>query len=147
MPTRLSAKPTVVLDVTVQAYRETEYRVYSSPMVCLRLDVVSKGLAQLHAEHGVLCSTFITACNPYSQLLSDVENLWRQANLKNELLARGYLVYEGEGVHPHNCWPREPSFLVPGLGPDDAAEFGVLFDQNAVLCSGADAVPRLILLR
>lgn len=147
MVTRLSVKPTVVPEATLQAYRETEYRVYASPPVCMRLDVVSNELAQLHAAHGVLCSAFITAFNPYSQMLSDVENIWRQASLKNELLARGYEVFEGEGVHPHNGWPREPSFLVLGLGPDDAAEFGVLFDQNAVVCSGADAIPRLILLR
>lgn len=147
MVTRLSAKPSVVPDATLQAYRETEYRVYSSRLVVLRLDIASPELAQLHAEYGVLCSSFITACNPFCQWLSDVENLWRQASLKNELLSRGYEVLEGEGVHPHNGWPREPSFLVPGLGPDDAAEFGVLFDQSAVVCSGADAVARLILLR
>lgn len=147
MVTRLSAKPTVVPGAALQAYHETEYRAYSSPPVCMRLNVVSRELAQLHAAHGVLCSAFITACNPYSQLLSDVENMWRQANLKNELQARGYQVYEGAGVHPHNGWPLEPSFLVPGLGPDEATEFGIWFDQNAVVCSGADAVPRLVLLR
>jgi len=54
---------------------------------------------------------------------------------------------EGIGQHPANDWDGEASFLVFGLSLNDATTLCTQFEQNAFVWSGADAVPRLILLR
>jgi hypothetical protein len=53
----------------------------------------------------------------------------------------------GIGVHPTGEWRGEPSYLVPGLSRAAAEELGSRFEQNALIWSGADAVPELLLLR
>jgi hypothetical protein len=53
----------------------------------------------------------------------------------------------GIGVHPTGEWRGEPSYLVPGLSREAAEELGRQFEQNALIWSGADAVPELLLLR
>jgi hypothetical protein len=64
-----------------------------------------------------------------------------------ELSASGLAFVEGVGNDPSNIWPGERSFLVLGLVPEAAKSLGAQFGQNAIVWSGADAIPRLILLR
>jgi Protein of unknown function (DUF3293) len=44
------------------------------------------------------------------------------------------------------AWPSERSLLVLGLSPKIAREIGAQFGQNAVVWTGADGIPGLILL-
>ena len=46
---------------TLQAYRETEYRVLGEQPLTLRVGQVSAGLLALHKSHKVPCSAFLTA--------------------------------------------------------------------------------------
>lgn len=132
---------------TLRAYRETHYRVLGDTPVTLRIDQPSAALAALHQAHGVDCSAFITAANPFSQRCDDDANARRQQALAQELSALGWRTIEAAGEHPDNDWPAEPSFLVPGLPLAEARALGDKYQQNAVVWSGADAVPRLVLLR
>jgi len=131
----------------VQAYRETEYHVCSVPAFVLHVDRESDALRALLAEHRVQGCAFLTAFNPRSEALSEADNKARQRQLLSELEHRGLVSVPGVGRHPHNGWPEEASVLVLGVTLDQAREFGIRFDQNAVLWAGIDAVPRLILLR
>ena len=69
----------------INAYRETEYLVTEAHLLVLRADVPSPELASLYKAKEASCAAFITACNPYSNLLSSEENAKRQANLAAEL--------------------------------------------------------------
>jgi hypothetical protein len=133
--------------VLIQAYRETEYMVLGGRAIVLRPDVFSPELVLLHQAVAVECSAFITACNAFSKSTDVVVNRHRQTRLANELAARGLPTIDAIGVHPSGLWPGEPSLLVPGLSLDDACRVGAQFDQNAIVWSGADAIPRVILLR
>ncbi|MBS0317687.1 MAG: DUF3293 domain-containing protein [Proteobacteria bacterium] len=128
---------------TVLAYGETEYRVHGEPGFILLVDRPCAELLAAHRRHGVGCSAFLTACNPRSQRLDDDTNAARQAALAHEL--RGLVVLEGVGQHDQ--WPGEASFLVFGLDLEAAKALAERFEQNALVWSGADGVPRLILLR
>jgi hypothetical protein len=132
---------------TLAAYRETEYHVHGESPCTLRVGEPSSALAALHARHGVSTSGFVTACNPRSEQRSAAENAARQQRLEHELAAAGIPFVRGEGRHPDNGWPPEPSLLVLGLTLDDAEALGRRWQQNAMLHCGADAVPRLVLLR
>lgn len=130
----------------IQAYMETEYRVTGDSAVVLRVGEFCPPLDTLHEEQGADCSAFISACNPYSQSFDEASNTERHAALKGELLQRSLGFLEGVGKHPSNQWPGEPSYLIFGLQLEVAKTLGTKLEQNAIIWSGADAVPQLVLL-
>jgi hypothetical protein len=81
----------------------------------------------------------LTAYNPRSMLLPRKVNEQRQQVMR-DLLVLG--VYRVEGCvgfeeDPEGTW-REPSWLVHGMGRDEALAFGRVFRQNAILmCQNA----------
>ncbi len=132
---------------TVQAYRETEYRVLGDAPFSLRVGQVSPALAAAHQRHRVDCSAYITACNPFSQVLDDSANAERHAALGRELGPLSLASIDGIGQHPANQWPGEASYLVFGLTLEAAKTLGARLEQNAIVWTSADGVPQLILLR
>jgi hypothetical protein len=139
---------TSVIDpTTLQAYQETEYRVFADPRFMLRVGVYQRDLAALHDVSGVSSSCFITAWNPLSLASTEAENAGYQAALAHDLGAQRLTFLEGIGQHPSNQWPGEPSFLVLGISLPDAMALGAKYRQNAVVWCGADAIPQLVLLR
>lgn len=141
------AQPTVIDPRTVQAYRETDYVVHADAPVTLKVAVASPGLSAIYKDRRLDSCAFITACNPESRQLPDVDNATRQADLVWELRQLSLPYIEGVGQHPSNQWPPEPSFLVLGLSLEAAKALGVRHQQNAIVWCGADATPTLILLR
>lgn len=131
----------------IRAYRETHYKVSGPARVILVVDQPSYALAELHRQHGVEYSAFITACNPFSAALSSAQNVRRQLDLADELRQRGLVFVDAIGQHPTNGWAGEPSFLVFGLALEAAKSLCANLEQNALVWSGVDAVPKLILLR
>jgi hypothetical protein len=131
----------------IRAYRETHYKVLAPEPFTLQVDQTSPELAALHRAHGVKCSAFITASNPYSQRLSDEQNQARQEEFRSELKRRSLQFYQGVGQNPSGDWPGEASFLVLGLSLEAAKVLGVKLEQNALIWSGADAVAELVVLR
>ncbi|CAG2147778.1 DUF3293 domain-containing protein [Cupriavidus numazuensis] len=134
-------------DATLRAYRETEYRVHGDAPLTLKIDEPNAPLAALHERLHVASSAFITAANPLSQPCDPSLNDARQQALADELVQLGFTAIPGVGQHPDNGWPGEPSFLVPGISLEAVRMLGAKYGQNAIVWSGADAVPRLILLR
>ena len=121
----------------IQAYRETHYK---APGLELRLlvDQPSQALDLAHRRHRSGCSASITAGNPDSAELTSGEN---------ELRQRSLAFVDGLGQHPSNGWAGEPSFLVFGLPLEAAKTLSTRLEQNGFVWSGADAVPRSILLK
>ena len=132
---------------TIQAYLETEYRVLGTFAFALQVGQISPELLAAHKQHGVDCSAFLTACNPFSQVLDGDANAARQQALANELTQDGFAYVEGIGQHPSNLWPGEESYLVFGLSLADAKALGARLEQNGFIWSGADGTPQLILLK
>lgn len=131
----------------IEAYLETEYRVHGPPGFSLRVGQASAQLHALHERQGVHCSAFVTAWNPCSRQTDPATNQAAQTRLTEALEQRRLQFLPGIGQHPSNDWPGEDSYLVLGLRLDEAKALGHEFEQNALIWSGADAVPQLILLR
>lgn len=134
-------------DHTIQAFRETEYRAYTDEPFTLRIGEVCDPLAAAHKRHRVDSSAFITACNPFSQILDEDSNARLHVAFGLALNKRSLASIEGVGQHPSNQWPGEPSYLIFGLTLETAKTLGTSLNQNAIVWTGADAVPQLILLR
>jgi hypothetical protein len=130
------------------AYEAALYRVDAAPHpFVLRIGERAPDLEALHAEHGVRCSAFVTAWNPFGMLQPEVLNRRAQARLERELDELGYAMYPGAGLDPDGSWPGEESVLVLGLVRDAAAALGRAYGQNAVVWCGKTAVPELVMLR
>lgn len=138
MSTRIDAE-------TLLAYQRTEYWIDAG--WSLWIDQPSEALAAWHSRHGVNCSGFIIAVNPRSRVLDEQENQRRDRGLRVWLEAKGLPFQTGAGVDRDGKWPEERGFLIAGIDQEATAGLGRRYDQNAVVWSGADAVPRLILLR
>ena len=132
----------------IASYRAADYQAGSgSAAIRLRIDQHSESLAQLLAASGQQCAVFITACNPGSQPQSPAANQAANAHLHEELSRHTDQIIEGTGSDPSGTWPLEQSLLALGVELDVAEVLGRRFGQNAVVWAGADAIPRLILLR
>ncbi len=137
--------PAAIDPRTIRAYRETEYRVFEEPPFSLHVDRFSAPLRRAQHRRNVGCSAFVTAWNPFSRILDPAANAARQRRLAEELGRARLAFVPGIGLHPTEPWPGEESFLVYGLDLDTARAMGSRLEQNAILWSGDDAIPRLIL--
>ncbi len=131
----------------IQAYLETEYRVFAEPPFVLTVGIASPELIRLYQAHKVACAALITAFNPFSQELTADENRRRQDDLTKQLTQRSLDFVEGVGQHPSGDWPGEPSVLAFGLELEAARSLGKSMQQNAIIWCGADAAPNLVLLK
>lgn len=148
----------------IAAYRAAHYEVSADASAglaatfVLRVDVASPELLDLYRRHDESQAAYLTACNPHSTVLSDADNRTRMDDLAQTLRAlagqgpahssvRSYTILHGRGTDPSGAWPGEASVLVLGMGETEARELGTRFGQNTLLHAGADAVPRLVLLR
>ena len=132
---------------TLDAYRQTDYRVEAPAPFTLRIDRPSTALFELHSQHGVCSSAFLTAYNSHSRLLSQNENEERQWRLAQTLIRDDWHYLPGNGKHISGPWPAEASFLVLGIGREAAGKIARDFEQNAYVYCGADCIPQLVLLR
>ncbi|WP_159910817.1 DUF3293 domain-containing protein [Pantoea sp. 18069] len=131
----------------IQAYRETDYIVHAAPDFVLHIDQPCPALAAYYARRRIAAGCVITAWNPHSQPLSHAENQTRQARLEQELQQAGWHWIRAVGAHPRNGWPPEAGCFVEDMGTEAAIEWGRRHGQNAVVWCGADAIPRLRLIR
>lgn len=132
---------------TIQAFLETHYLVRGNVPMTLQCGVFNPALAELHKASRVESSAFITACNPFSQVVDDAVNAKLQVNLAQMLHDHNLMFIDGIGQHPSGNWLGEPSFLVLGLSMEDSKNLGIKLEQNAIIWCGPEAVPQLILLR
>ena len=132
----------------IAAYRATQYRVGTGPEAfTLRVDKKSGPLQQLYDSTAQSCGLFITAFNPFGREQSVEVNAVAHFRLGDCLRALSPHVVEGAGADPVGAWPEEISFFAIGIDESTARQLGSRFDQDAVVWAGADAIPRLLLLR
>jgi hypothetical protein len=132
---------------TLRTYAETDYRVDADQSFVLRIAEYNASLGDLFKANRVESCVFITAFNPYGQLLSDSANAQRHAELANELKYSTLKHFPAEGKHPTGHWSAELSYLVLGLSLEEASQLGKKYEQNAIVWCGVDLVPRLVVLR
>ncbi|SFP72604.1 Protein of unknown function [Nitrosomonas cryotolerans] len=129
-------------------YYTTHYQVGTdSDRIILRIDQHSEPLSQLFIATNTACAAFISAYNPFSQLRSTEDNLIAHTQLHQLLFQHPKQIIEGMGIDPSGTWPAEKSWLVLGLDLDTAQTIAQQFNQNAIVWSNINAIPKLILLR
>jgi|LauGreDrversion4_2_1035121.scaffolds.fasta_scaffold648818_1 hypothetical protein len=82
-------------------------------------------------ELGVSEWAYITAYNPLSSLLSDIENQQRNNDLMQQLDM--YHVLEGEGIGTDAAWKPEKSFFIAGISLEEAKKLAIKYSQKAIV--------------
>jgi hypothetical protein len=142
------SETTLIQADKLRAYLATDYRVhYNGQALVLKVGVRSDRLAGLLAARGTYCGAFLTAYNPRGTRQSDSANELAHARLRERLLQLGLDALEGGGSEAGSDWQPERSWFAAGLGLYEAKSVGLEFDQDAIVWTGSDAIPRLILLR
>lgn len=90
-------------------------------------------------------AAFITAFNPYSEMLSADENDLRHKLLVEKINRLNLASYEGFGSDQAGEWPREKSLLILDINKSEAIKLAKDFGQNAILWIEEDAIPRLLI--
>jgi len=89
---------------------------------------------------------FITAYNPFSNVLSYDDNSKRHLNLIKAFEDDNYKFIEGIGEHPNNSWRGEKSLLVYDIDLETSKRYGNKFEQNAIIWINNNQIPELIIL-
>ena len=125
------------------AYRKSTYRYCDGAgVVALRIGEPCAELRRLLRERGVASAAYITAWNPRSVPVAFAVNRARNERLEAEIRSMGFDCLAGEGGL--DGWFEE-SFLVPGIGLDDAHDLALRHGQYAFVFSGEDGLPELVM--
>lgn len=128
----------------IRAYRDANYVVEIDGSIKLRVGEANQQLKQLLKAHKVASAAFITAFNPFSQTLSDDENLQAQSSLLAEVKSLGYFAINGYGQDVEGRWPKEQSALILGITETQSEFLSDKYGQNAFVWIGSlDAFPVL----
>lgn len=136
-----------ISDELITAYQSTAYEVYTTPPFTLFIGRYSAPLEKLLKQQQAVDAAFITACNPYSQLLPSSENDKRNQCLAKQLEKQQLTFMNGAGRAQKGHWPAEASFLVLGLSLQQAKSLAAQYQQNALLWTDNRAIPQLVALR
>lgn len=132
---------------TIEAYLATEYRVLGEQPFVLRIGQPSEQLRAVYLKRGVESAAMLTAWNPYSEPRSAAENEAAHYRLVVELDRLGLTHQRAQGADATGEWPPEDSRFVLGLDFATAASLGMKFAQNGIVWVGADAIPKLVVMR
>ena len=128
----------------IRAYREAKYVIQYVEPVELRIGQANQKLKEILEFFEVTTAAFITAFNPYSEVLSDVENVQAQNQLLSDIDELGYEGVYGYGQDIAEEWPREQSFLAAGISESQAELLADKYGQNGFVWIGSsDALPVL----
>ena len=115
----------------IQAYRDTRYT--TSVGITLIVDSESERLDKLISESDASSAIYITAWNPFSQMMNSDENQELNSLLKSDLLTLidEEKIIDGFGEDPSGKWPGEESFLALGLTKEEGVRLSEKYRQNA----------------
>jgi hypothetical protein len=126
------------------AYKQTTYEVYTGERIIrLRIGEYNSDIDELLEKYSSKSWVFITAYNPWSGKLSEVENKARQSELIKEI--SGYRFFPGAGKPDDNDWEPEISVLVLDLPKKETARLISKYQQNAVVTGEKGQAPALCL--
>ena len=116
------------------AYEQAIYEVYNGE------DTIRLSIGECCPELDRIISTedcpgwaVITACNPYSQCLSEAENRQRHQKLLKYLSGLQFTSLSAVGKDKYDVWTPEQSLLIFGLNRPQAIAIGRKFQQNAIV--------------
>jgi hypothetical protein len=126
-----------------EAYLNTDYKVFLDDGKTVNLEIGKKPSVLLKHMTTLKCWAFITAWNPYPEVLSVEINRKRNAELEHILKENNYEFTRGIGVAKDESW-QEESLLVLNITKDKAHEIAKKFNQLAFVYGEINGVAKLL---
>ena len=130
----------------IEAYKATTYEVKRLGLA-LRIGVKNRPLEEFLIDNNEFSFAFVSAYNPFSQPLSEMENKARHQQLIIWLKSKGWRYASGYGIPDETNWLPEKSVLILGISRKKAIALGNELEQNAVIFGILGNAPELVLLR
>jgi len=127
------------------AYLATIYEVKHLGLQ-LRIGEENRDLEEFLIDNNVFSWAFISAWNPFSQLLSPSKNEKRHTLLMDFAKNKQWVFAEGFGVPRNKDWAAEQSLFILDISKIEAIDLGKQFDQNAIVVGRLGKGPELIFL-
>jgi hypothetical protein len=139
-------KTAMLTDALIEAYTATDFVLFDTGdgEVVVNVGRRSAGFDRVLELRGAETAVIVTAYNPRSVVLPDVENAARHARLTALLEARGHDYALGEGRDPTGHWKAELECVVFGIRGEEGLEIARAFDQNAIVFIRRGAAPELL---
>jgi Protein of unknown function (DUF3293) len=130
------------------AFADTDYTALlpDGPVV-LRVGVPCAALQALMIAHNVELAGYITAFNPYSQVVSLEDNQLATHLLEQRLITSNLPYWPCDGKDPEGLWPSEPGYLILGADRRWLRRLGRRFRQHALLVCRRTGRPTLLWTR
>jgi len=130
----------------ITAYQHLEYLVQDKQVFTLNVSIHSNELMLCHERNKVECSAVITSCNPLMRQRPSKRRDDTFVALIHEIKTRSLNFLPAicqKSTAKNSC---DRSVLVLGISLEAAKALALRFDQRAVLWSGREAVPGLVLI-
>ena len=114
-----------------RAFRETTYRVLTTPPIDLRIGEMSPRADEVLRAYGVTFGAYITSDNPRATIRPETINASTRRELRNELFEWPHVV--GESIADKGDWPVEHGFWFLGLSEIHAIAAGRRYGQLAIV--------------
>ena len=130
----------------IAAYKETHFIIndFDKPIL------IDEAFIFTPIEEYSRCSiesiAFITAWNPYSEMLSLEKNTERNKKLLSEVESIGCYALKGIGINPNSDWPGEESYAIININKNKAIELAKSFEQNAFVWAQKNKKSKLIFI-
>ena len=136
----------MLTDALIDAYTATDFVLFDSGdgEVVVNVGRRSAAFDRVLASRGAETAVIVTAYNPRSVVLPDVENRARHERLTALLEARGYDYALGEGRDPTGRWKAEIECVVFGIPVEAGLDLARAFDQNAIVFIRRGEAPALV---
>ncbi|MBE9048013.1 DUF3293 domain-containing protein [Pleurocapsales cyanobacterium LEGE 10410] len=126
------------------AYQQAIYEVYPDKQIIqLRIGQYSPQLNQLLKKYNCNTWAIITAFNPHSQCLTELENNQRHQSLIESLQPLQLTIIDALGRDDSGSWTPEKSLLILGIDRSQASDIGRNFEQKAIVYGELDRPPEL----
>lgn len=127
----------------IQAFLDTNFVIFNTD-ISIKIGQNSKPLDKLLEQHQQTNWAFITAWNPYCEVLSNIENTERMERLKGKVT--NYVTFEGEGIGNDKNWTPERSLLILGIDKVEAINIGNEFGQYAIVVGLINKIAEFVVL-
>ncbi len=129
----------------LKAYNDMLFVVHTQPEFIMRVGAHSAQTDLFLSVHGAKSACIVTAWNPFSQSLSEVDNIKRNEELIGVVNKLGLKYLDAEGRDPEGKWPSEKSLCIFDATDSIIKEWMRVFGQNAVVVVNHGQPPTLVL--
>lgn len=127
----------------LEAYKATCFEIIQAKIE-IYIGKENKAFETFLIENEITNWCFITAWNPFSNALTNKQNIALNKSLSLDL--KDYKLFQAQGKDTIGSWPPEPSFFVANIIEDQAIALGKKYQQNAIVYGTIHETARLITL-